>query len=230
MSSGGNGRIVKLAGVAILSLILLACTAAILLRGVNSAEYAGLNRYQGSDARLAASPASGRVVFFGDSITDGWDLALSFPGKPYVNRGINGQTTSQLLLRFHQDVVNLQPESVVILAGVNDVSLDAQLQEIENNYAAMAEMARANHIQVYFGSILPVAGSRSRHGSKPIVSLNQWLRDYCSKHGISYVDYWQRLADSKGQLPNQFSADGLHPNSAGYAVMTAVLERELTKQ
>lgn len=208
-------------------IVLLACTAALVLRGVNAVEYAGLNRYRQSDAELAATLTKGRVVFFGDSITNGWDLGASFPGHPYVNRGINGQTTSQMLLRFHQDVVNLRPESVVILGGINDLAVGASIEQIENNYAGMAEMARVNHLRIYIGSVLPVGSSHRSYGAKNIIALNEWLQKYCSQTGATYIDYWQKLVDQNGLLSREFSADGLHPNPAGYAVMTEVIDREL---
>src|SRR5881227_2661170 len=172
-------------------------------------DYGQLARYRAANAALQA-PAAGenRVVFFGDSITDIWKLDESFPGKPYVNRGIGGQTTSQMLVRFRQDVINLQPKVVVILAGTNDIAGNSGpmlLEDIEANYASMAELARANGINVVFSSVLPVHNYTpqsqdlfAQRSPEKILRLNRWLKDYCASNGVVYLDYFNAIVDEKG--------------------------------
>src|SRR5256885_4071306 len=163
-------------------------------------DYGQLARYRDADAALQV-PAAGenRVVFFGDSITDIWKLDESFPGKSYVNRGIGGQTTSQMLVRFRQDVINLQPKVVVILAGTNDIAGNSgpiSNQDIEANLASLADLARANKIAVIFSSILPVHNytpkSQDFFAQRPmgrILALNKWLKEYCAANHLTYLDY-----------------------------------------
>lgn len=201
-------------------------------------DFAELARYRAANAALATPSASeSRIVFFGDSITDGWPLEESFPGKPYVNRGISGQTTSQMLVRFRQDVVNLQPKVVVILAGTNDIAGNSgpiSNEDIEANYSDIAELAKANNINVVFSSILPVYNYTPRSleffNSRPmgrILALNTWLKDYCAKNGLIYLDYFGALVDDKGMLKQDMADDGLHPNKAGYAVMAPMAEKAI---
>ncbi len=164
-------------------------------------DYGQLARYREANAALAP-PAAGenRVVFFGDSITDIWKLAEYFPGKPYINRGIGGQTTPQMLVRFRQDVIDLHPKVVVILAGTNDIAGNTgpmRNEDIEANYASMAELARANGIRVVFSSVLPVHNytekSKDFFAQRPparILALNEWLKNYCAENGIVYLDYF----------------------------------------
>jgi lysophospholipase L1-like esterase len=181
-----------------------------------------------------------RVVFMGDSITDGWDapnMGGFFPGKPYVNRGISGQTTPQMLIRFRPDVIDLKPKVVVILAGTNDLAGNTgstTLEAIQGNLTSMAELARANGIRVVFASLLPVSDYEMRDG-KPIVqtvrrqpdkiiALNNWMKDYAAKNHLVYLDYFSAMVDGKGFLKDELSDDGLHPNAAGYAVMNPLAE------
>lgn len=197
-------------------------------------DFGELKRYRAANARLAA-PAAGerRVVFFGDSITDMWRLDQYFPGQPYVNRGIGGQTTPQMVVRFRQDVLALRPRMVVILAGTNDLAGNTgpmSLEEIEGHYTSMAELARANGIQVLFSSILPVHDYTPAsnltfplRSPEKIRTLNQWLKDYCAAHGAGYVDYFSAMVDDKGWLKRELADDGLHPNKAGYAVMAPLV-------
>jgi lysophospholipase L1-like esterase len=208
-------------------------------------DFGELARYRDADTGLAA-PAKGenRVVFMGDSITDGWHLAESFPGKPYVNRGIGGQTTPQMLIRFRPDVIDLQPKVVVILAGTNDIAGNTgpmRLEDIEGNYASMAELARAHHIRVVFSSILPINDYTPRAESfflqrspEKILELNRWLKDYCAKNKYVYLDYFSAMVDEKGLLKHDLADDGLHPNQAGHAVMAplaeAAIEQALKKK
>ena len=197
-------------------------------------DWPNLTRYRQSDADLAARPDPQRVVFMGDSITDHWDLAASFPNRPYVNRGISGQTTPQMLLRFQQDVVNLKPAVVVILAGTNDIAGNTgplSNEEIENNFSAMAAVARANNIPVVVQSILPVHNYTERskiffpsRSMDRIRTLNAWLKDFAASNHYAYVDYFSAMLDDQGLLKKDLADDGLHPNAAGYAMMVKMLE------
>jgi len=203
-------------------------------------DYGQLARYRAANAALQA-PAVGesRVVFFGDSITDIWKLEESFPGKPYVNRGIGGQTTSQMLVRFRQDVINLQPKAVVILAGTNDIAGNSgpiSNEDIEANYASLADLARANKIRLIFSSVLPVhnytPNSQDFFVQRPmdrILALNKWLRDYCAANNLIYLDYFPAMTDDKGLLKRDFADDGLHPNKAGFAIMAPMAEKAIEK-
>jgi acyl-CoA thioesterase-1 len=201
-------------------------------------DFGELKRYRAANARLAA-PAAGerRVIFFGDSITDMWRLDQYFPGKPYINRGIGGQTTPQMVVRFRQDVIDLQPSLVVILAGTNDLAGNTgpmSLEEIEAQYASMAELARAHGIAVLFSSVLPVhnytPASELTFPLRPldkIRALNQWLERHGAAHGAGYLDYFGAMVDAKGWLKRELAEDGLHPNPAGYAIMARLATRAI---
>jgi lysophospholipase L1-like esterase len=203
-------------------------------------DFGELGRYREANAKLGP-PAAGenRVVFFGDSITDMWPLEVYFPGKPYVNRGIGGQTTPQMLIRFRDDVINLQPKAVVILAGTNDIAGNTgpmTLEDIEGNYASMAEIAGTNGIRVIFSSVLPVHNYTpqsqnmfAQRSPAKILALNQWLRNYCTIHNLVYLDYFSALVDDKGMLKAETAEDGLHPNKVGYAVMGALAKTAIEK-
>lgn len=196
--------------------------------------------YAPANAALPA-PKQGeqRVVFLGDSITDRWNLAASFPGKPYVNRGIGSQVTAQMLLRFHQDVIALKPKVVVILAGINDVQGFLQQEspeQIEANWEAMADLAEAHHIKVVFGSILPVndyteAAKDVVKERKPeeLVALNSWLRTFCAAHGYGFADYHAALVDRNGLMAAAYTQDGVHPLDNGYAVMASIAQRAIAQ-
>ena len=205
-----------------------------------------LARYREDNARLAP-PAKGerRVVFMGDSITDSWDnprFGGFFPGRPYVNRGISGQTTPQMLIRFRPDVLALKPQVVVILAGTNDIAGNTgpmTLEAIGDNLASMAELARAAGVRVVLASLLPVSDYEKRD-DKPIVqterrppaqirALNEWIRSYAAAHGHVYLDYYTATADERGFLKSELSDDGLHPNAEGYAVMAPLAERAVAE-
>src|SRR5436309_10696329 len=203
-------------------------------------DYGQLARYRGANAALKpAAPGENRVVFFGDSITDIWPIADSFPGKPYINRGIGGQTTSQMLVRFRQDVINLQPKVVVVLAGTNDIAGNSgpiSNEDIEANLASMAELARAHAIRMIFASILPVNNytpvSQEFFASRPperILALNSWVKDYCARNDLTYLDYFDAMLDDKGLLKRDLADDGLHPNKAGFAVMAPMAEKAIEK-
>jgi lysophospholipase L1-like esterase len=203
-------------------------------------DYGQLARYREANAKLGPPPAGeNRVVFFGDSITDIWKIAEYFPGKPYVNRGIGGQTTPQMLVRFRQDVIDLQPKVVVILAGTNDIAGNTgpmRNEDIEANYASFAELARAHGIRVVYSSVLPVHNyterSKDFFAQRPmsrILELNTWLKDYCGKNEIVYLDYFPALVDDKGLLKKDLADDGLHPNDAGYKIMAPLAEAAIQK-
>ena len=203
-------------------------------------DYGQLARYRDANAALKP-PAAGenRVVFFGDSITDIWKLDDSFPGKPYINRGIGGQTTSQMLVRFRQDVIDLQPKVVVILAGTNDIAGNSgpiSNEDIEANYASLAELARAHNIRVIFSSVIPVHNytpkSLDFFAQRPmsrILALNNWLTDYCTANDLIYLDYFPAMIDDHGLLRRELADDGLHPNKAGFAIMAPMAEKAIEK-
>jgi lysophospholipase L1-like esterase len=203
-------------------------------------DFGQLARYRQANAALAP-PAAGesRVVFLGDSITDYWKLPGYFPGKPYINRGIDGQTTPQMLLRFRQDVIDLHPKVLVVLAGTNDiagVTGRTSNEDIEANYASMAELAQAHRIRVVFASILPVHNythdAEESFALRPrdrILALNKWLKDYCAKNRFVYLDYFSALVDEQGMLKRALADDGLHPNDAGYKIMAPLAEKAIQK-
>jgi lysophospholipase L1-like esterase len=203
-------------------------------------DFGQLARYRDADAALTP-PAAGenRVVFFGDSITDIWKLEDYFPGKPYLNRGIGGQTTPQMLLRFRQDVIDLHPRVVVILAGTNDIAGNTgpmRLEDIEANYSSLAELARASHVAVVFSSILPVHNYTPKsqeffaeRSPEKILALNRWLQDYCAANALVYLDYFTALVDDKGLLKRELAEDGLHPNPNGFKIMAPLAEAAIGK-
>jgi len=203
-------------------------------------DFGQLARYRDANAALGA-PKTGedRVVFFGDSITDIWKLDESFPGKPYVNRGIGGQTTPQMLVRFRQDVIDLQPKVVVILAGTNDIAGNTgpmRNEDIEANFASFAELAKMHGIKVIYSSLLPVHNYTERSNDffaqRPqsrILALNEWLKDYCAKNNLIYLDYFSAMVDDKGMMKKDLADDGLHPNAAGFKVMAPLAESAIEK-
>jgi lysophospholipase L1-like esterase len=204
------------------------------------ADWPNLERYRAANAALPA-PAAGeqRVVFMGDSITDGWgrqpDTGEFFPGKPYINRGISGQTTPQMLVRFQQDVVDLHPAVVVILAGTNDVAGNtgpSTPQMIEDNFTSMADIAKQSGIKVVLASITPAYAYPWRPGVHPVEeirALNQWLREFCSSNGYVYLDYYDSMADDKGAMLPGYAKDGVHPTAKGYAVMAPLAEQAIAQ-
>lgn len=204
-------------------------------------DFGELSRYREANAELAAPKVGeNRVIFLGDSITDYWKLGDYFPGKPYINRGIDGQTTLQMLVRFRQDVINLHPKVLVILAGTNDVAGvtgRARNEDIEANFATMAEVVRLHGIRVVFASLLPVNNASSEDAKESfalrprerLLAINRWLRDYCVTNGLVYLDYYTALVDDKGMLKKELSDDGLHPNPAGYKLMVPLANAAIAK-
>ena len=214
--------------------VLLSSILVVTASSVASAQdWPGLQRYRQANAQLPA-PASGerRVVFMGNSITEGWAplFATQFPGKPYIGRGISGQTTPQMLVRFRQDVIALKPKVVVILAGTNDIAGNtgpSTLEMIEDNLAAMTEMAQANGIRVVLCSVLPVLDYPWKRGLEPapkIVALNQWMRQFAASRGAVYLDFHSAMSDERQGMRAELASDGVHPNAAGYAIMASLLE------
>jgi lysophospholipase L1-like esterase len=190
---------------------------------------AELERYASENAQIQPPKAGEeRIVFMGDSITDFWGRRYGrfFDGKPYINRGISAQTTPQMLPRFRQDVIALQPKLVVILAGTNDIGSSlgpVPPEAMRNNLMSMCDLARANRIGVVLSSLLPVNdyfGRRTdRRPPEKLKELNAWIKDYDSKNRIVYLDYWQAMLDDQGLLRKELTSDGLHPNDAGYELM-----------
>lgn len=206
-------------------------------RPVWEREWAYLSKYREANAQLPPpAPGEQRVVFMGDSITEGWASATDFFSRyHFVGRGISGQTTSQMLVRFRQDVIDLKPAVVVILAGTNDIAGnggETTLDAIENNLQSMAELARFNHIRVVLASILPAIDYPWRRGLEPapkIVAVNRWIADYCARMGFVYLDYYSAMADKSGGLPGELSKDGVHPTPAGFAIMAPLAEQAIAQ-
>jgi lysophospholipase L1-like esterase len=210
-------------------------------------DWPNIARYH--DANASVQPPAKtekRVVFMGDSITDGWQQPQYggfFPGKPYVDRGISGQTTPQMLIRFRPDVIALQPKVVVILAGTNDIAGNTgpmTLDQIEGNLQSMSELAHANKIRVVLASVMPVSNYghdrdgkpidvRDRRPPEKIVELNKWIKSYAESHGDIYLDYFSAMVDDKGLLKADISNDGLHPNAKGYAIMGPLAETAIAQ-
>jgi acyl-CoA thioesterase I len=200
-------------------------------------DWPNLARYREANAKLQApAPTENRVVFFGDSITEGWGRDGGFfPGKPYVNRGISGQTTPQMLVRFRQDVVALRPKLVVILAGTNDIAGNtgpSTPEMIQDNLASMAEIAAANGIRVVLASILPAFDYPWRPGLEPapkIAAVNEWMKLYAGSHQHVYLDYYAAMVDERKGLKTEYGTDGVHPNKAGYDVMAPLAEKAIAE-
>lgn len=206
-------------------------------------DFPWLARFRAMDAALPALAAGEtRVVFMGDSITENWQhdgvpFVPEMPGHPWVkiNRGISGQTTPQMVLRFRQDVIDLKPSVVVLMAGTNDIAGNTgvmSLEDTENNLATMADLARAHHLRMVLCSVLPSVDFPWHPGLQPmrkIRTLNAWIQGYAAKHGLVYVDFWTAMADADGGLPTKLSKDGVHPNDAGYAIMNPLVDAGIRK-
>jgi lysophospholipase L1-like esterase len=192
----------------------------------------GMKRYADADTKLPPPSKLPRVVFLGDSITDGWRLNEYFTGRDFVNRGIGGQTTLEMIARFRQDVAGLNPKAAVVLGGTNDLAAGVPANQIEENLATMGDLAKAHGIKAAFASILPVSDYHKdadphyemtpSHPPATITAINSWLRAYCQSQGFVYVDYYAAMVDSAGQMQADLSDDGLHPNAKGYRVMSPV--------
>ena len=201
-------------------------------------DWPNFSRYRNANEKLGL-PATkeNRVVFMGNSITDVW-INISpefFEGKSYIDRGISGQTTPQMLVRFRADVINLHPKVVLILGGTNDIAGNtgpSTLEMIEDNLASMAELGKANGIKVILSSVLPVYDYPWKPGLEPaekIVTLNKWMKDYAAKKGFYYLDYYSSVVDERKGMKTEYSKDGVHPNKAGYKVMEILAEKAINK-
>lgn len=194
-------------------------------------DWPNLNRYALENEKLQSVTDENRVVFMGNSITEGWLTHHPdfFSNKSYINRGIGGQTTPQMLLRFRQDVINLKPKTVVILAGINDIAGNtgpSSLEMIVNNIISMAELAKANNIRVILCSVLPANNFYWNPGTKPaekVIALNQMIQSYAKANTIPFVDYHTPMKDAENGLKKEYGPDGVHPNLEGYKMMASIL-------
>jgi lysophospholipase L1-like esterase len=197
------------------------------------ADWPQLEHYRVANAALApVAPGEDRVVFYGASMTEGWGRNGStfFSGKPYVNRGISGQTTAQMVVRFRQDVIDLHPKAVLILAGTNDVAGNTgptTPEMTEENWQSMADLAKANGIRVIFASITPSTDfpwRRGLHPAEKIRALNAWLKEYCAAHSLTYLDYYSALTNAEGGMKTELTVDGVHATVKGYEVMAPLAQ------
>ena len=219
-------------------LILVMLLASFFSKVTYSQDWANLERFKIENAKLGA-PTYGenRVVFMGNSITEGWgNLSPAFfEGKAYINRGISGQTTPQMLVRFRPDVINLDPAVVVILAGTNDIAGNtgpSTLKMIAENIFSMAELAKANGIKVVLCSVLPAFDYPWKPGLEPaekIVTLNEMIKAYADRNDIVYLDYFSAMANKQKGLMAEFTFDGVHPNKAGYMMMGPLAEKAIAE-
>ncbi len=202
-------------------------------------DWPNLTRYREDNGKLPSPAAKEkRVVFMGDSITDAWGRGRGkfFPGESYVNRGISGQTTPQMVLRFRPDVIDLHPKAIVILAGTNDIAGNTgaeTLEEIEGNLMTMAELAKVNKIKVVLASVMPVCDyikpQTARRPPEKIVALNVWIQNYAKAHKLVYLDYYSALIDDQKMLKKELTYDGLHPNDAGYDVISPLASEAIRR-
>lgn len=201
-------------------------------------DWANLSRYEKeNEILMQSSESSDRVVFMGNSITEGWIKVDPnfFKDNNFVNRGISGQTTPQMLIRFRQDVINLKPKAVVILAGTNDLAGNtgpSSVEKIEGNIKSMCELAKSNNIKVILCSILPAYDYPWRAGIYPtekILEINKWMKEYTNENNFSFVDYFTQLADENNALNKKYSGDGVHPNEVGYSIMKPIVLKAITE-
>ena len=205
-------------------------------RKIQAQDWANLNKYQNENITLKPlESGQKRILFMGDSITEGWPLLDFFAGKPYVNRGISGQTTPQMLIRFRPDVIALKPAVVVLLAGINDIAGNtgpSTLEMITDNIFSMAELAKANKIKVILCSVLPAFDFPWRPSSFPaekVATLNKMIKKYADANGILYLDYYSAMVNDQKGLKADYSGDGVHPNKTGYEVMAPLVEKAIAK-
>ncbi|CAM3504927.1 MULTISPECIES: SGNH/GDSL hydrolase family protein [Zobellia] len=207
-----------------------------IINGIKGQDWPNLSQFKEDNAKLAKpSTDENRVVFMGNSITIGWlnSRPEFFANKPYVNRGISGQTTPQMLVRFRQDVIDLQPKVMVLLAGTNDIAGNtgpSTLEMIMNNIKSMADLAAANDIKVILSSTLPAFNYPWKPGVEPaqkIVDLNKMIKAYAEEKGHIYLDYFSALADERNGLPKKYAKDGVHPTVEGYKVMEPLVEKAI---
>ncbi len=201
-------------------------------------DWPNLARFRDENTKLGnPQPTENRVVFMGNSITEGWSQISPgfFEGRPYINRGISGQTTPQMLIRFRPDVIVLKPKAVVILAGINDIAGNtgpSTLEMIEANIASMADIAKAHGIKVVLSSVLPAYDFPWNPGvfpSEKISALNAWIKTFATGNGFIYLDYYTPMADEKKALKAEYTMDGVHPNAAGYMVMAPLAEKAISE-
>ena len=217
----------------------------LMLNDARQRDWPQLARYRDDNRNLAPVAAGdSRVVFMGDSITDAWQqprFGGFFPGKPYVDRGISGQTTPQMLIRFRPDVIDLKPKAVVILAGTNDIAGNTgpmTNEEIQRNIESMADLAKVHGIKVVLSSILPTSAYHTAERATPqttarpmarIKALNDWMKSYAAANGAVYLDYLSAMVDDTGVMKADLTADDLHPNAAGYAIMAPLAQAAIDK-
>ncbi len=201
-------------------------------------DWANLKRYKNENKKIGLpSPKENRIVFIGNSITESWSNLSPefFVKKTYINRGISGQTTPQILLRFKEDAIDLKPKIIVILAGTNDIAENTgpiTLEKINENIISMAEMAKRNGIIVILSSVLPAFDYPWKPGLQPaekIVSLNTMIKNYATKNEIIYLDYYSAMVDKRKGLKDEYTYDGVHPNKAGYQVMAPLAEDAINR-
>ena len=205
---------------------------------VRAQDWPNLNKYQNENANLKpVAQGDKRIVFIGDSITEFWRVLNPeyFAAKPYINRGISGQTTPQILIRFRADVIALKPAAVVILAGINDIAGNtgpSTLEMIANNIFSMAELAKANQIKVILCTVLPAydfSWKPNQNPAEKVVALNKMIKKYADANGILYLDYFSAMADEHNGLKTAYSEDGVHPNKLGYQIMAPLAEKAITE-
>ena len=201
-------------------------------------DWPNLKKYREANAKLGAPAANEqRVVFMGNSITEGWinQRPEFYNGRPYINRGIGGQTTPQMLIRFRADVVALKPKVVVLLCGINDIAGNtgpSTLEMIEDNIASMTEIALANNIKVVLSSVLPAYDFPWRPNMEPapkVMALNKWIKAYAAQKKVVYLDYFSAMVDERNGMKSIYHTDEVHPNKAGYAVMEPLVEQAIKK-
>jgi len=205
---------------------------------VSAQDWANLNRFEKENTELAAPLENeNRIVFMGNSITEAWKTydSLFFKENPYINRGISGQTTPQMLLRFKADVIDLKPKAVILLAGTNDLAENTgptSFEAIMNNIISMVQLAKANNIKVVLSSVLPAYDypwKKGLHPNKKIPELNKRIKKYADENAIIYLDYFSAMADNKNGLIDEFTYDGVHPNNNGYQIMKPLVQDALEK-